>query len=522
MEVDGDQGLLERPKQQERVFGMKGYMQFRFAMGAPDKEQRFREEVRKVSERKDLKFSTIFAWHGSPLMNWHSIVRSGLHFDRVDHGRAYGDGVYFAKDANTSTGYSGGHRGGTSGMPWPNSVLKVTSALALNEIVNAPDEFQSSNPFYVVKQCEWIQQRYLFVSMDQSSVTKAGDERQPIREHPQDPSRTPSGLSGHKIMIPASAIKTITKTGKQKQPDDVHASKKLKGKGGFDDPVVLDSDDAVGDDGASVATEAEDIDILLSDDEVANRDATAGASQDLTLRHKSPKKGRKAAARTDFVPGSLDHSTLPIMPVPTYANSSTTRRLMKELQHLAKIQNSTAPEDLGWYIEVDKIENAYQWIVELHSFHTLSLPGSSTKNPKPLPLVQQMKDKKITSVVLEIRFGADYPFSPPYIRVIRPRFLSFAQGGGGHIVMGGAMCMELLTNTGWSSVSSMESVLLQVRLAIASDPPAKLDVRASGDYGTGEAADGCVRACQTHGWKVPPGFQEVANGMQPESATGKK
>lgn len=76
------------------------------------------------------------------------------------------------------------------------------------------------------------------------------------------------------------------------------------------------------------------------------------------------------------------------------------------------------------------------------------------------------------------------------------------------------MCMELLTNTGWSSVSSMESVLMQIRLAIASDPPAKLEAagRSMTDYGTGEAADGYIRACNTHGWSVPPGFKEMAYG----------
>lgn len=514
MEVDGNQETPGSTKQQERVYGMKGYMQFRFAMGAPDKEQRFRKEVRAVAERRQSQFPTLFAWHGSPLHNWHSILRSGLNFNEVSHGRAYGDGVYHALDANTSVGYSGLHRGSgyNTYAAWPNSALKVDSAVALNEIVNAPDEYTSSAPFYVVKQLDWIQTRYLFVSMDKTSVTKVGDEKKPAIEHAQDPSRTPRGVTGGPVSIPAAAIKSI-KIGEQKkevlkQP----SSKKLKGNGGFDDPVVLEESDETGeDDDASVVTDIEDRDILLDEDEVTEWNGAIGASETLSPRHKSNKKGKKPA--TDFVPGSLKRSTLPIMPVPTYATSNTTRRLMKELHHLSRVQDSTAPEDLGWYIDVDQIENAYQWIVELHSFHNLSLPTSSSKTPKPLPLTQQMKDRNITSVVLEIRFGADYPFSPPYVRVIRPRFLSFAQGGGGHIVMGGAMCMELLTNSGWSSASSMESVLMQIRLAIASEPPAKLDVRAQRDYATAEAADGYVRACRTHGWEIPQGFREVACGM---------
>jgi ubiquitin-conjugating enzyme E2 Q len=75
----------------------------------------------------------------------------------------------------------------------------------------------------------------------------------------------------------------------------------------------------------------------------------------------------------------------------------------------------------------------YQWIVELHSFDD------------GLPLAKDMKKAGIKSVVLEIRFGKDFPMSPPFVRVIRPRFLPFMSGGGGNVTAGGAMCMELLT-----------------------------------------------------------------------------
>jgi ubiquitin-conjugating enzyme E2 Q len=119
--------------------------------------------------------------------------------------------------------------------------------------------------------------------------------------------------------------------------------------------------------------------------------------------------------------------------------------------------------------------------------------------------------------VLEIRFPKEYPHSPPFIRVIRPRFLPFIQGGGGHVTGGGAMCMELLTNSGWSSVSSIDGVLLQVRMAIMNlEPkPARLESQAKThqrDYGTAEAMEAYIRACRTHGWEVPKDFQDFASG----------
>jgi ubiquitin-conjugating enzyme E2 Q len=63
-------------------------------------------------------------------------------------------------------------------------------------------------------------------------------------------------------------------------------------------------------------------------------------------------------------------------------------------------------------------------------------------------------------------------------------------------------------------VSSIESVLLQVRVAISSlEPrPARLAHGGSTDYGVGEAVEAYIRACTTHGWTVPAGFQEMAYG----------
>jgi len=115
----------------ERLYGMNGFMQFRIAMGAPDKERRFIKSVRETQARLNLRHSTIFAWHGSALPNWHSIIREGLHYQYVACGRAYGDGVYHSLNHSTSMGYAGVHQGydGSSGGlgTWPNSCLKVSS-----------------------------------------------------------------------------------------------------------------------------------------------------------------------------------------------------------------------------------------------------------------------------------------------------------------------------------------------------------------------------------------------------------
>lgn len=82
------------------------WLQFRFAQGSPDKEQRFLDALKAQQGSFDPKYPTMFAFHGSPLQNWHSIIRHGLDFKETMHGRAYGHGVYHAMDQSTSVGYA--------------------------------------------------------------------------------------------------------------------------------------------------------------------------------------------------------------------------------------------------------------------------------------------------------------------------------------------------------------------------------------------------------------------------------
>jgi ubiquitin-conjugating enzyme E2 Q len=101
--------LVRRSKPDERVSNMDGYVQFRFAQGAPDKEHRFHVALEETQGRHNSMYPTLFAFHGSRLENWHSIIRTGLDFKDTLNGRACGHGVYHSLDYNTSVGYSGEH-----------------------------------------------------------------------------------------------------------------------------------------------------------------------------------------------------------------------------------------------------------------------------------------------------------------------------------------------------------------------------------------------------------------------------
>lgn len=493
----------------DRVIGMPGWMQFRFAQGAPDKEQRFVDSVKE--ETVNTKFPTFFAWHGSPVGNWHSIIRQGLRYDEALHGRAYGNGVYMSNMASTSMGYSA--MGGYGPTTWPGSSLIISNALSLQEVVNKPDQFVSRSPHYVVANIDWIQTRYLFVQCSEERDTSE-ENLESFVEYAQDNNMTPTNETGQAIRIPITAVS------KSRRPavtsaSKVNGTKRSKSLAEVDQATA----EQLEDDANSIVSDMEDLAWLSessgadSDDPFPDDEGYLSLADEHTPNSTAPpslapsKKRIFDPSLTNFRPGALDLSNIKFLDPPTNASPLASKALLTAFNDALKIQNSTPAHELGWYIDPDRFDNMYQWIVELHSF------------PAHLPLTKDMKAANVASIVLEMRFTNSFPFSPPFIRVVKPRFLPFNQGGGGHVTEGGAICMELLTNSGWSAVTSMEAVLLQVQLAMGDEErPARLlgvgKYKGSGGgaecYGVGEAVAAYERACRAHGWQVPEGFTQFA------------
>ena len=147
----------------------------------------------------------------------------------------------------------------------------------------------------------------------------------------------------------------------------------------------------------------------------------------------------------------------------------------------------------------------FRWIVELHSFDG------------HLPLAKDMKEKDCKSIVLELSFGGTFPWAPPFARIIRPRFLDFAHGGGGNVTQGGAICSEILVTDGWLPSYSIEKVIMQIRLQLCDmDRPARLLLRgpaAASDYSVGEAIDAYKRAALSHGWTVSADLNHIVASL---------
>ncbi|RMJ23920.1 ubiquitin conjugating enzyme [Aspergillus sp. HF37] len=477
------------PKHQ--VSGMQQYLQFRLAQGAPDKEQRFVNSVKAASTSWGLQYPTLFAWHGSPLNNWHSILREGLHFNVVSNGRACGDGVYMSKNFGTSSSYCSKYYTNHH-APWPHSKLNIKTAISLNEVVNAPKTFRNVDPHYVVTDLDWVQPRYLFIQCSGTGLKKGGSKGGPSEICAQDPSYLAHGPDGRPITIPISAQSSRGSRGSQaaKSTNGKASVGKLLGLKNIKGmstrktkvPESTTSTCAAGDDDTdSVATLVEDREFLEAESE-GNPDESKA------------KNLQKSASETDFRPGTLQESSLQLFNPPNYATPTATKLLQRCLKETLRVQTREPLHELGWYIDENLINTVYQWTAELHSFDPA------------LPLAKDLKAAGMRSIVVEIRFPEHFPNTPPFVRVVRPRFRPFSMGGGGHVTAGGAMCMELLTSSGWSPASSIESVLLQVRMAISNTEPqpARLDsTRRQQEYSVGEAIDAYKRVSIAHGWRIP-------------------
>ena len=101
------------------------------------------------------------------------------------------------------------------------------------------------------------------------------------------------------------------------------------------------------------------------------------------------------------------------------------RRLASDLYKI--MMNDT--EEAGFSLEPRDEDPMDRWKIKLFKFD----PDSDLHKD----LVFLGEDH----VKLEMSFPNDYPFAPPFVRVVRPRFVR--QTG---FVMNGAICSELLTN----------------------------------------------------------------------------
>jgi ubiquitin-conjugating enzyme E2 Q len=112
-------------------------------------------------------------------------------------------------------------------------------------------------------------------------------------------------------------------------------------------------------------------------------------------------------------------------------------------------------------------------------------------------LLEQMKSKNIDYITVEIILNDKFPFEPPFLRVVKPIFKQLT----GHITLGGSICHEILSSTGWTATTKLLQLLEFIVVEINQGKP-ELDMETrKTEYGLEEAKQAYSRMLSSHGWK---------------------
>lgn len=168
------------------------------------------------------------------------------------------------------------------------------------------------------------------------------------------------------------------------------------------------------------------------------------------------------------------------------AKTVRARRLMKELKEIQRLQ--TNRPDPVFTVELVN-DNLFEWHVRL-----LRVDPESD-------LAGDMRELGVTCIQLHIIFPENFPFAPPFMRVISPRIEK------GFVMEGGAICMELLTPRGWASAYTVEAVVMQFAASIVKGQ-GRIARKAKGakDFSRRSAEESFRSLVKTHekyGWVTP-------------------
>ncbi|XP_049716842.1 ubiquitin-conjugating enzyme E2Q-like protein 1 [Loxodonta africana] len=219
--------------------------------------------------------------------------------------------------------------------------------------------------------------------------------------------------------------------------------------------------------------------------ELAQRDRPAvGAAGAAGAAGAGGPRERAAGARAGPGPAVAAGSSLVPAARQQHCTQVRSRRLMKELQDIARLSDR--------FISVELVdESLFDWNVKLHQVDKDSV------------LWQDMKETNTEFILLNLTFPDNFPFSPPFMRVLSPRLEN------GYVLDGGAICMELLTPRGWSSAYTVEAVMRQFAASLVKGQGriCRKAGKSKKSFSRKEAEatfKSLVKTHEKYGWVTPP------------------
>lgn len=181
-----------------------------------------------------------------------------------------------------------------------------------------------------------------------------------------------------------------------------------------------------------------------------------GDSNDLILRYIIYFKSNDIQSHTSlykkidkyFINSNTDSNIEQKISRITTMNKKGARRIMKEIKEL--IHNSGV-KDNDYNLE-------YEFIADDDKLNVFNIKMATSNFKDCSKLYHDLVKKGIEYIDFEIRLPQEYPFKPPFIRIIYPRFKYMT----GHITLGGSVCMEILTNQNWIVSLMIPKVMLMI------------------------------------------------------------
>ncbi|XP_065576881.1 ubiquitin-conjugating enzyme E2 Q2-like [Artemia franciscana] len=204
---------------------------------------------------------------------------------------------------------------------------------------------------------------------------------------------------------------------------------------------------------------------------------TKKSDGDIGVEHLSTLERLKQNQREDYLRGAVTGSV------------QATDRLMKELRDIYK---SDTFKKRIYTVELVN-DNLYEWDVKMFSV------DSESPLMADLALLKEREGKDY--IQFRFVFKDNYPFEPPFVHIVAPIIT------GGYVLVGGAICMELLTKQGWCAAYNVESVIMQIAATLVKGKARIQFGPNKNQYSLARAQQSFKSLVQIHeknGWYTPP------------------
>ena len=180
-----------------------------------------------------------------------------------------------------------------------------------------------------------------------------------------------------------------------------------------------------------------------------------------------------------------------------YNNTTIKEKELQLLENVKSFKNGRLKREYTELVKNNfKDKEVIYKLEDSSNLNILSIDYNIENIPKDNILYTQLQSKNINDIKLEITVPNRYPFEPPFVRIVYPRF-KFRTG---HITLGGSICMEVLSQSGWMPALTIYNILIQIKLLIIEGGALLDDTKWNSSYTLNEAKVAYKRMITTHGW----------------------